>query len=79
MSGPFFRTSVSSAGFVRGIYLDWMESWGSGRTDGRFSRVDVFEGFVKILLIVLTLIGVPILFILVFDIAAHLGELFGRD
>ncbi len=41
--------------------------------------MNVFEGFIKILLIVLVLIGVPILFILVFDIAAHLGDLFGHE
>ena len=42
-------------------------------------RVNIFEGFVKLLLIALVLVGVPVIFILVFDIAAHLGDLFGRE
>lgn len=40
--------------------------------------MDVLEQIIKLLIIPLVLVGVPILFILVFDIAAHLGELFGR-
>ncbi len=41
--------------------------------------MDVLEGFIKILLIALVLVGVPVIFILVFDIAAHLGDLFGHE
>jgi hypothetical protein len=40
--------------------------------------MNVLEQIIKLLIIPLVLVGVPILFILVFDIAAHLGELFGR-
>ena len=41
--------------------------------------MNVLEDFIKILLIALVLVGVPVLFILVFDIAAHLGDLFGHE
>ncbi|MGA7672968.1 MAG: hypothetical protein WBW04_21305 [Nitrolancea sp.] len=40
--------------------------------------MNVLEQIIKLLIIPLVLIGIPILFILVFDIAAHLSELFGR-
>lgn len=40
--------------------------------------MNVIEDLIKLLIIPLVLLGVPILFILVFDIAAHLGELFGQ-
>ncbi len=36
------------------------------------------EEILKLIIIGLVLVGVPILFILVFDIAAHLGDLFGH-
>jgi hypothetical protein len=42
------------------------------------TTVDVVEALIKLLIIPLVLIGIPILFILIFDIAAHLGELFGE-
>lgn len=40
--------------------------------------MNVIEDIIKVLIIPLVLIGIPILFMLVFDIAAHLGELFGQ-
>ena len=40
--------------------------------------MNVLEQIIKLIIIPLVLVGVPILFILVFDIAAHLNELFGR-
>ncbi len=40
--------------------------------------MNVLEQIIKLVIIPLVLVGIPILFILVFDIAAHLGELFGR-
>ncbi len=40
--------------------------------------MNALEQIIKLLIIPLVLVGIPILFILVFDIAAHLGELFGR-
>jgi len=40
--------------------------------------MNVLEQIIKLVILPLVLVGVPILFILVFDIAAHLGELFGR-
>lgn len=40
--------------------------------------MDIVRDLIKILIIPIVLIVIPILFILVFDIGAHLGELFGR-
>ncbi len=40
--------------------------------------MNVVEDIIKLLIVPLVLIGAPILFILVFDIAVHLGELFGQ-
>lgn len=40
--------------------------------------MDLLEELIKLLLIPAVLLGIPILFILIFDIAAHLGELFGE-
>lgn len=40
--------------------------------------MNVLEQIIKLIIIPLVLVGVPILFMLVFDIAAHLGELFGH-
>lgn len=39
----------------------------------------IIEGLIKLLLIPIVLLAVPVLFILVFDLAAHLRELFGSD
>jgi hypothetical protein len=40
--------------------------------------MDILLDVIKIALIPIVLLAIPILFILIFDIAAHLGELFGR-
>ncbi len=40
--------------------------------------MDIVEELIKLLLIPVVLIVIPILFILVFDIGAHLRELFGE-
>ena len=39
--------------------------------------MDIIEGLVEALLFPIVLAAIPILFILIFDIAAHLGDLFG--
>ena len=41
--------------------------------------MNIVADVIKLLLIPIVLIAVPILFILVFDIAAHLRELFGQE
>jgi hypothetical protein len=40
--------------------------------------MDILLDIIKIALIPIVLLAIPILFILIFDIAANLGELFGR-
>lgn len=40
--------------------------------------MDIVEDLIKLLLIPVVLLGIPILFVLILDIAAHLGELFGE-
>jgi hypothetical protein len=40
--------------------------------------MDIVLDIIKVALIPIVLLVIPILFILIFDIAAHLGELFGR-
>lgn len=40
--------------------------------------MDIFLEVIKFALIPLILLVIPILFVLILDIAAHLGELFGR-
>ena len=39
----------------------------------------VIADLIKLALIPIVLIAVPILFILIFDLAAHLRELFGQE
>lgn len=39
----------------------------------------VIADFTKLVLLALLIIVVPFLFMLIFDLAAHLGELFGRS
>jgi hypothetical protein len=40
--------------------------------------MDIVLDIIKVALIPIILLAIPILFILILDIAAHLGELFGR-
>ncbi len=40
--------------------------------------MDILLEVFKVALIPLILLAIPVLFILILDIAAHLGELFGR-
>lgn len=40
--------------------------------------MDFVDDIFKLVMIPIVLALIPILFILIFDIAAHLGELFGR-
>lgn len=39
--------------------------------------MDIVQDLIKLLIFPVVLLGIPILFILIFDIAAHLGQLFG--
>jgi hypothetical protein len=48
-----------------------------GQIDERVQRVSVIEDLIKLAIIPIVVVCLPILFILVFDIAAHLGDLFG--
>jgi hypothetical protein len=41
--------------------------------------MEILLDIIKIALIPLVLLAAPILFVLIFDIAAHLGELFGSE
>ena len=41
--------------------------------------MDILLDIIKVALIPLILLAIPILFVLILDIAAHLGELFGRE
>jgi len=43
----------------------------------RLRRVSVIEDLIKLAIIPIVVLCLPILFMLVFDIAAHLGDLFG--
>ena len=49
----------------------------SGQQGERVRRVNVIEDLIKLAIIPIVVLCLPILFTLVFDIAAHLGDLFG--
>lgn len=40
--------------------------------------MDIVAEIIKVLMIPIVLLAIPIIFVLIFDIAAHLGELFGE-
>jgi len=48
----------------------------AGQIYERVRRVGVIEDLIKLAIIPIVVLCLPILFTLVFDIAAHLGELF---
>ena len=58
------------------LYFSCREA-SSGQNDERVRRVSVIEDLIKLAIIPIVVLCLPILFTLVFDIAAHLGDLFG--
>jgi hypothetical protein len=75
-SGPIFIACAGTTKRITGVLYYERTDRAAGQYYERVGRVGVIEDLIKLAIIPIVVLCLPILFTLVFDIAAHLGELF---